>query len=109
MKVTITAILLFMSTLTFSQTETFSLKHNPYPKNTSLDVEWCGTQDLDTRSSYLLVTQCQDCPFLITEGNVVYRKFYNKENPTQLYWDIDYFTDNYEDPINVIVVGFKLK
>lgn len=109
MKTIIITALLLMSTLTYSQVETFSLTHNPYPSNTSLDVEWCGTQDFDTKPGYLLVIQCQNCPFIITEGNVVYRKYYNKENPKQLYWDIDFFTDKYDDPINIIVVGFKLK
>lgn len=104
----IITVLLFVSTLTYSQTEKFSMTPDEFPESL-VYAEWCGTEDFDTRACYFLIYV--DKRFEIIEGNVVYRKFYNKENRKDVYWDIDHFTDLYNDPFTYTleIVGFKLK
>lgn len=74
-----------------------------------IHAEWCGTEDFDTRPCYFLIYVGKR--FEIIEGNVVYRKYYNKENRKDIYWDIDYFTDQYNDLFSYTleIAGFKLK
>ena len=107
MKNLITAILLLISTLAYAQT--YDIVYNKFPANTDT-VTWCGTNDLDTKNCILEVVFCVNCTSVFINGHVSYRKYYNHNNPKQLYWDIDVFTDEWRDPLHksVEVLGFKL-
>ena len=101
---------LFFSTLTYSQVESYPMTHNPFPQSGITD-EWCGTNTLESKSAELLVVYSLNSHFTLIDGSVVYRKYYNKNNPKQIYWDIDHFTDEWDGlfPFNVEVFGYKLK
>lgn len=101
--------MLFVSTLTYSQVETFNIKYNDFPQESLEDDEWCGTEIYNTKACKLLITYCINCDWIIVEGHVVYRKFYNKRDKNLIYWDIDHFSDKYESlfPNSAQILGFK--
>ena len=102
MKILITTILLLISTLTYSQTETFSIKMNPFPEQYS-NEEWIGTEIMDTVECKLLITYCNECQFSIINGGVVYRRFECKSDRTAIYWDIEYFVDSFKKQIPKVI------
>lgn len=107
MRKLIIAVLLLISTLTYSQT--YSIQQDTFPSNTELDT-WCGTNDLNTKDCTFEVTYCSNCKSVIIKGHVTYRKYYNSKDKKQIFWDIDSFSDEWHDPFhyNIGVLGFKL-
>jgi len=100
------ATLLFFNVGLFAQ-KSFGIKPNPFPANMD-SVEWVGTSILLFVEKELLVNYNNNQ--IIIDGCVVYRKYFNLEDKTQIYWDIDYFADDKGDRFldNVTILGFLL-
>lgn len=95
---------------TFELIETFSITYNEFSDSSDIRDEWCGTQTLKYVRTRILLTYCMDCVTpVIEEGYIVYRKYYNLHNPDEVYWDIDHFTNRYNDryKLGSNILGFK--
>jgi hypothetical protein len=110
MKNLLIAVLLLISTLTYSQLPGYDIKYNDFPIESQDSTEWVGTEECEVKHGMLLVVYCANCHYTIIEGRVIYRRYYDKAKPRLSYWDIECYSDRFGDRLssNVNVLGFRL-
>jgi hypothetical protein len=111
MRKLIVVTLMFLTSHLYGQDD-FSLTFNPF-NTTEVDSNsyWIGDDYYADVPSVFYVYDYNTSNYILLEGLVIYRRYFNTECPEETYWDIDEFTNNYYKPFDqsyLYIFGFKI-